>query len=57
MITVNVQFKNSRNNYSTGFNGTEAEARAYFVGTWFNFGDTEAHPSDDMQVCIGIELA
>jgi hypothetical protein len=36
----------------TRFNGTLAEAQAYFVGKRFNIGSVE----DNVQLCTGIEL-
>lgn len=41
----------------TGFNGTLEEAKNYFEGKYFNFGDTDEHPKDKMVKCIKVELA
>ena len=37
-------------------NGTNAETERYFVGSWFNFGDTEEHPADRMVQAVRVEF-
>lgn len=39
----------------TGFNGTLDEAKKYYLGQSFQFGDTEAKPFDDMVKVINVE--
>jgi len=36
------------NTLETGMNATLEEARRYYIGTSFNFGDTDAHPTDNL---------
>jgi hypothetical protein len=43
------------NHLNTRFNGTMDEAKAYYVGQSFNFGDTEAHPTDRMVNGVKVE--
>jgi hypothetical protein len=45
------------NTLVTGFNGTLEEARAYYVGKFFNHGDTDSHPKDKMVKAIKVEVA
>ena len=56
MRTAHVKFTDERYNYSTSINGTDDSIRAYFLGQWFNFGDTDAHPRDNMQRCIDVVI-
>jgi len=53
--TINVKFEDASNNYSTNVSGavTENEAKAYFIGAYFNCG---AYPEELMCKCIGIEF-
>jgi hypothetical protein len=39
----------------TGMNATLAEATKYYVGTSFNFGDTQEQPKDKMVKAISVE--
>jgi hypothetical protein len=43
------------NEIITGFNGTLEEAKKYFLGQYFNFGDTDEHPKDKMVKCVKVE--
>lgn len=56
MRTAHVKFADPKYNYCTSINGSDSEIRSYFVGNFFNFGDTEAHPRDDMQKCIDVVI-
>lgn len=44
------------NTLTTEINGTEEEIRAYYIGQRFNFGDTDAHPEDNMQAATAVEF-
>ena len=48
--TANVQFADSKYNYSTSVNGkqTDKQIVQYFKNQWFNMGNVQ----DDMQKCI-----
>jgi len=39
----------------TGFNGKIADATAYYIDRYFNFGDTEENPNDKMVKCVSVE--
>jgi hypothetical protein len=54
MIAIQVTFADG---YSliTNMNGTIEEARAYYIGQAFNFGDTEEHPADHLIKAIAVE--
>ena len=54
MIAITVTYHNG-NTISTNINGTIEEARAYYVGQCFNFGDTEEHPADRMVKAVAVE--
>lgn len=51
--SVMVHFEDARNDYETSVssNTTEATAKAYFEGTWFNVG---SYPQELMRRCTGI---
>lgn len=51
-ITIKVLYTNG-DSIKTEINATFEEARAYYVGQWFNIGRGE---EDNMQKCISIEL-
>jgi len=38
----------------TGMNATPEEARDYFVGQAFDFGDSEEHPKSLMIKCVSV---
>mgnify|MGYP001613328733 FL=1 len=42
------------NHLVTDINGTDEEIRAYYVGTAFNFGDTQEHPADRMVEAVAV---
>lgn len=44
------------NSLETEINGTEDEIRRYYVGQPFNFGDTDAHPADNLQCATAVEF-
>lgn len=50
MKTFKITFANG-NSFNTGFNGNINEARAYYLGNYFNLGSVE----DDMQKCVAVE--
>lgn len=51
--TVRVHFADG-NHLDTSIRGTEAEIRDYYVGQFFNFGDTEEHPKDRMVEAVSV---
>jgi hypothetical protein len=55
MIAVKCTYSNG-DTITTDINGTLESAKQYFLGQWFNFGDTDAKPYDDMQRCINVEI-
>lgn len=54
MIAVKVTFADGTA-FCTNINGTIEEARAYYVGTAFYFGDTEEHPADRLVRAVAVE--
>lgn len=44
------------NSFHTGFNGDIADLNTYYLGKYFNFGDTEEHPADKMVKAVKVEL-
>lgn len=54
MITVKCFYSNG-DTITTDINGTLESAKNYFLGQWFNFGDTDIKPYDDMQQCVKVE--
>lgn len=53
MITVKVTTDKGKS-WVTGINTDLQGAKDYFMGHHFNFGDTEEHPTDDMQTVIAV---
>jgi hypothetical protein len=51
MITVKCTYADG-DTITTRFNGTPADARAYFVGQTFNIGSVD----DNMQKCVSIAI-
>lgn len=43
------------NTITTGMNATLAEAKEYYIGQAFNFGDTDSCPKDKMVQAITVE--
>ena len=54
MNTFKVIFADG-NHTTTDMNATLDEARAYYVGTFFNFGDTDEHPKDRLVKDVAVE--
>lgn len=52
MLTVKCTYGNG-DTITTDINATFDEAKAYFLGKWFNIGPG---PEDNMQLCVSIEL-
>ncbi len=44
------------NTVSTWINGTEDEIRSYYIGNFFQFGDTDSRPYDYMVMAINVEF-
>lgn len=44
------------NTWQMSINGSNAEIERYFVGSYFNFGDTEEHPADKMVQAVRVEF-
>jgi hypothetical protein len=55
MNSFRVQFEDGNTMY-TGFNGTLADAQAYYLGQYFNFGDTDLCPKDRMVKAVLVEV-
>jgi hypothetical protein len=43
------------NTIVTGMNATFEEAESYYIGKYFNFGDTDACPEDRMVRAVAVE--
>jgi hypothetical protein len=43
------------NTITTDFNGTLEEAEAYYLNNYFNFGDTDENPQDNLQKGVSVE--
>jgi hypothetical protein len=43
------------NTLVTNFNGSIKDASVYYIGTLFQFGDTEEHPTDMMVMAVKVE--
>ncbi len=56
MKTVYVKFEDENYNYFTNINGSNETIKEYFIGTGFQFGDTEEKPFDNIQFCINCEI-
>ena len=54
MIAVTITYEDG-STISTNINGTIEEARAYYIGQAFNFGDTEEHPADRMVKAVAVD--
>ena len=55
MISIKCTYSNN-DVIKTCINGNFQSARSYFLGKWFNFGDTDSKPYDDMHQCVSVEL-
>lgn len=55
MIAVVVKFSDG-NEIRTSINATLEEARRYYLGQSFQFGDTDEHPSDHLVRAVSCEL-
>ena len=55
MKSIRVTFEDG-NTIDTEINGTNQEIEAYYLGNYFNFGDTEAHPKDKMLKGVSIKF-
>lgn len=44
------------NHLTTSINGTEEEIRRYYLGNYFQFGDTDEHPRDNLQRGVSVEF-
>lgn len=53
MRTIRVDFADG-NHLITDISGTEAEIRDYYLGQFFNFGDTDEHPEDRMVEAVAV---
>jgi hypothetical protein len=53
MNTIRIDYEDG-NHVVTDFNGTLAEAEAYYVGQKFQFGDTEDCPEDKLVKAIKV---
>ena len=54
MNTFKVIFEDG-NSLVTEMNATIEEAKRYYIGQYFNFGDTDEHPQDKMIKAIAVE--
>ena len=54
MIAIQVLFEDG-NYLLTDINVTFEEAATYYVGKYFQFGDTDEHPMDKMVKCVAIK--
>lgn len=55
MRAIRVTFADG-NVINTNINGTDDEIRAYYLGQFFNFGDTDQHPAGNMQEAVNVEF-
>lgn len=53
MRTIRVDFADG-NHLITEINGTEESIRDYYLGQFFNFGDTDEHPADRMVEAVAV---
>ncbi len=53
MISVEVIFENG-DVIVTDINSTFEEACKYYVGKFFQFGDTDQHPEDYLVKCVAV---
>ena len=54
MNTFKITYENGDTTI-TGMNATLDEAKAYYIGTYFQFGDTEECPYDRMIKAVDVE--
>jgi hypothetical protein len=54
MIAVRVTFQDG-NALVSSINATLEEARAYYLGSAFQSGDTDGHPGDNMQRAVRVQ--
>lgn len=54
MNTFKITFEDG-NTITTGMNATLEQAEKYYIGQYFNFGDTEAIPYDKMVKAVKVE--
>ena len=40
----------------TSINGSKETIREYYIGTYFQHGDTEEHPTDKMVKAVAVEF-
>ncbi len=52
---IKVTFEDG-NHLVTEINGTQEEIRRYYIGTKFQFGDTEECPRDKMVKAVNVEF-
>jgi hypothetical protein len=55
MNTFKVTFADG-NTLTTGMNATLEDAKAYYIGHSFQFGDTDAKPYDHLVKAVNVEL-
>ena len=52
--TFKITFEDG-NTITTDFNGSLEDAEAYYLNNYFNFGDTDEHPTDNLQKGVSVE--
>lgn len=52
--TFKITFEDG-NTITTDFNGTLEDAEGYYLNNYFNFGDTDEHPKDNLQKGVSVE--
>ena len=55
MRSIRVTFADG-NTIETNINGTNESIRRYYIGTEFQFGDTEEHPEDKLVIAVDVEF-
>jgi hypothetical protein len=55
MQDITVHFEDG-NKIHTSINGTNEEIEKYYIGTYFNFGDSDECPQDKMVKAITVEF-
>jgi hypothetical protein len=55
MKTIKVTFEDG-NTIITSINGTVFEILSYYIGRYFQFGDTKEYPGDKMVKAIKVEF-
>lgn len=53
--SIEVTFQDG-NVIRTDINGTEDEIRRHYIGNYFNFGDTDENPKDNMQKAVKVKF-